>query len=102
MDNTGILEHLLKIEAEAAALVKDAQAEADKRIAEAEKQNRALFETRYQDGAAALEAEFQRETSGVREQYRNELAAYRGKMETIKTDAGRFSAELESLVAGES
>jgi len=100
MNNSGVLEHLLKIEAEAAALVTDAQAEADKRISEGEKQNRAVHEARYQEGAVALEAEYQQEVSAVRERCQNELSAFREKLETTETDTGRFSAALESLFAG--
>jgi len=100
MDNAGILEHLLKIEAEASALIVDAQAEADKRISDAEKKNRAVFELQYQTRSAEMEAEYQRETSKVRENYQKELSVFRDKMETIKTDQKRFFYELESLLTG--
>jgi len=101
MNDAGIIEHLLKIEADAAALVADAQTEADRRIGEGDKQNRALYETHYQNGAAAREAEYQQETEKIRERCRAELSDYRAKMETLETDTGRFSAVLESLFAGE-
>jgi len=100
MANT-ILVHLLKIESEAAALVSDAHAEADKRISEAEKQNRAAHETDYQNGAAALEAEFKREVGVVRERCQQKLSAFRAKLEATETDTQRFSAVLKSLFAGE-
>jgi len=43
MENEGALEHLLKIESDAAALVSDAQEEADRRVQESEKKNRENF-----------------------------------------------------------
>jgi vacuolar-type H+-ATPase subunit H len=55
MDDEDIVGHLLKIESEAAALVLDAQAEADRRLAEAEKRSRAAYEQQYQNGLALLE-----------------------------------------------
>ena len=47
MDNTEVLGHLLKIESEAAVLVNEAQAEADKRVTEAEKILRSGFDERF-------------------------------------------------------
>jgi F0F1-type ATP synthase membrane subunit b/b' len=40
-EDKDVLQHLLHLEAEASALVDDAQAEADRRVSEGEKQNRA-------------------------------------------------------------
>jgi vacuolar-type H+-ATPase subunit H len=58
MDNNEVLDHLLKIEAEAAALVDEAQAEADTRITEAEKQNRAAYDKRFIEENQRLEKSF--------------------------------------------
>lgn len=97
MGDEDILGHLLKIEGEAAALVYDAQAEADKRVAEAEKRNRALYEKQYQEGLTQLEAEYKKEIESVRENCKKELAAYREKLSTLSVDSGHFSAALESF-----
>jgi F0F1-type ATP synthase membrane subunit b/b' len=87
-----LLGHLLKIEAEAAALVDDAQAEADRRVTEGERQNRARYEERYGQEAAALEAEYTKEIAAVRENYEKELDAWRDSLAAIKTDMDGFSA----------
>ncbi|MDR0584987.1 MAG: hypothetical protein LBG57_11670 [Treponema sp.] len=100
MNDEEILGHLLKIEAEAAALVNDAQAEADRRVAEGEKQNRADYEERYRAEAERLEAEFQKEKDQVRDQYQKELEAYREKLNAINADTGRFAASLEGFLSG--
>jgi len=100
-NNPGVLDHLLTIEAEAAALVKDAQTEADKKITEAEKQNRAAFELRYQEKAAEQEGEFQRELQKARERCQTELSDYGKKMESVTPDITHFTAVLESLFSGE-
>lgn len=100
MNDEEILGHLLKIEAEAAALVNDAQAEADRRVAEGEKQNRADYEERYHAGAGRLEAELQKEKEQVKDQYQKELAAYREKLNAINADMGRFAASLEGFLSG--
>ena len=102
MENNAALGRLLKIESEAAALVSDARAEADKKISEAEKRNRAAYELRYQEGAAQCEAEFQREISAVRERCQKELSVFRDKMNSIIAHNDRFFAVLGSLFSGES
>ncbi|MDR2259009.1 MAG: hypothetical protein LBE14_07665, partial [Treponema sp.] len=68
-----LLTHLLKIEAEAAALVNEAQAEADRRAGEGEKTNRARYEEQYGRAAAALEAAYVRDIEGAKAAYTKEL-----------------------------
>ena len=101
MDNNEVLDHLLKIESKAAALVKDAQAEADRRIAEAEKQNREIYEERYQDELKKLESEFQKYKEQLRQQYQKEINAYREKISLINVDTNAFSVLLDRLIAEE-
>jgi hypothetical protein len=93
-----LLEHLLKIEAEAAALVDGAQAEVDRRAGEAERHNRALYEERYGRESAALEAAYQREVAGIKEYYNEELDAYRESLDRIKMDKERFSALMTAFL----
>jgi len=100
MTNADVLDHLLEIEAEAAALVNDANAEAEKRIAEAEKQNRTACETQYHNGAAAREEEFRQKTDALRETCSRKLAAFRGEIDSIKADTDSFSAVLDELFFG--
>jgi F0F1-type ATP synthase membrane subunit b/b' len=94
-----VLGHLLKIEAEASALVDDAQAEADRRVAEAEKRNRSRYDEGYGRRAAELEAAYSGEINQVRADYRNRVEEYRKSLEAISTDQGRFSALLDELLA---
>ncbi|MDR0450724.1 MAG: hypothetical protein LBH26_05625 [Treponema sp.] len=94
-----VLGHLLKIEAEASALVDDAQAETDRRVAEAEKQNRARYEEEYSRRAAELDAAYSGEIDQVRTDYRNQIEKYRKSLEAITTDQGGFSALLDKFLA---
>ncbi|MCL2270101.1 MAG: hypothetical protein FWC24_02030 [Treponema sp.] len=98
MDNDEILGHLLKIEAEASALVDDAQAEADRRILEAERQNHAAFGERYQREAERLENEFNAIKENARQRYQAELEAYKEKVSSIPVDVNRFCVLLDRLV----
>jgi hypothetical protein len=95
-----LLDHLLSIEGEAAILVDDAQAEVDHRIGEAERENRARYEERYNQEMEALEAAYHREIDGVKAYYEEELDAYRGSLDQIDRDRDRFSALLSALLAG--
>jgi vacuolar-type H+-ATPase subunit H len=101
MDNNEVLDHLLKIEAEAAALVNDAQAEADNRITEAEKQNRAAYDKRFVEENQRLEKGFLQSKELAREQFRKELETYKEKISSVHVNNDRFSSLLDSLVLGE-
>jgi len=100
MDNNEVLDHLLKIESEAAALVNDAQAKTDTRIAEAEKQNRAVYEERYQNELKKMEKEFQEHRERIQKKYREEMDAYREKISLANIDTNTFCTLLDRLIAG--
>ena len=101
MDNNEVLDHLLKIEAEAAALVKEAQAEADRRVTEAEKQNRAAYDKRFLEENQRLEKGFLQSKELARQDYQKELETYKEKISSIHVNNDRFSNLLDSLVLGE-
>ena len=101
MDKNDALCHLLKTESEAAALVIDAQAEADRRVEEAEKQNRASFEEHYKKALTKLENEFCILKEQTRRLYLEELAAYKETISSVNTDTNTFSALFDELIAGE-
>ena len=101
MDNNEVLDHLLKIESEAAALVKDAQTEADNRVTEAEKKNRAAFDKRYLEESQRLEQGFLQSKELAKQQYQKELETYKEKISSVKVNNDRFSNLLDSLVLGE-
>jgi F0F1-type ATP synthase membrane subunit b/b' len=98
LTDENVLGHLLKIEAEASALVDDAQAEADRRVAEAEKQNRSLYDHEYSRRAAELEAAYTGEITRIKADYRNRIEEYRKSLEALSADQGRFSALLDTFL----
>jgi F0F1-type ATP synthase membrane subunit b/b' len=100
-ENGNVLEHLLRIEAEATALVDEAQAEADRRVAEGEKQSRLRYEERYAMKAAEMEAAHNKEIGNIRERYERQLAAYRESLTAITADNNRFKAMVESFLKEE-
>ena len=99
MGNDNTLEHLLKIEAEAAALVKDAQAEADRRIHENEEKKRKIYEERFKVEAQKHESALRKEKEKVKEQYQQMLEDYRNGISNAKTDVEKFSALFNKYVA---
>jgi vacuolar-type H+-ATPase subunit H len=99
MDNDNTLEHLLKIEAEAAALVNDAQAEADRRIHENEEKNRKTYEERYKTEAQMRESALGKEKEKLKEQYQQMLEEYRNGISNAKTDMEKFSELFNRYVA---
>ena len=98
MEDHDVLQHLLNLDAKAAALVNDAQAEADRRIAEGEKQNRVRYDEIYTREAEALEASFTRNIAEVKEDYRKQLDLYREHLVTMPQNISAFSSLAEKLM----
>ncbi|MCL2043659.1 MAG: hypothetical protein FWG89_05910 [Treponema sp.] len=98
MDNNEVLDHLLKIESEAARFVNDAQADASTKMTEAEKYNRAVFEKRYREENEKFESNFAQSVELAQQRYRAELEAYNQKISSFETDVDGFSAMMDKLV----
>jgi len=99
MENKNTLDHLLQIEAKAAALVNDAQAEADTRIHESEEKNRAAYEERFRAEAQSLEASLKDEREKTRKEYQKALDEYQKEISGIKTNEDNFCALLNDCLA---
>ena len=98
MDDHEVLQHLLNLDAEAAALVNDAQTEADKRVAEGEKQNRSRYDEVYARDVESLEASYSQNIAAVKENYRKQLDVFRKSLETMPVDMNAFSSLAEKLL----
>jgi hypothetical protein len=93
-----LLRHLLDLETQAAALVDDAQAEADRRIAEGEKLCRSRYDEAYAAEVAALEAVYITETAAIKADYKRQLDTYREGLMTVPADRGAFSVLAEQFL----
>jgi regulator of protease activity HflC (stomatin/prohibitin superfamily) len=103
MENQEILQRLLEIESKASTLVDDAQAEADRRVSEGEKQNRARYDEQYSGEVAALEEAFSADIALARENYRKQLEEYGNSLKARLPDTKAFFSLAEKLlVFGES
>jgi F0F1-type ATP synthase membrane subunit b/b' len=101
MENENTLDHLLKIEAEAAALVNDAQAEADRRIHDNEEKMRAAYEERFKVEAQGREASLKIEKEKLKEQYQDAIDEYGKEISGINVDVERFTSLFNKYIAGE-
>ena len=97
MDDQEVLQHLLNLEAQASALVDDAQAEADRRVSEGEKQNRTRYDEVYTREVEILEGSHIKNVAAVKEEYRRQLEQYRESLKTMPLDTGAFSSLAEKL-----
>jgi hypothetical protein len=93
-----VLRHLLDVESGAQSLVDDAQAEADRRTAETEKQNRARYEEQYTKEAALLDSRYEVEIKAVKAEYDKLLDEYRLELEERRPDYGAFSCLLDDFL----
>jgi len=90
MANT-TLEHLLEIEAQAAAMVNDAQEEADRRVRENEEKNRLTFEERYKAEIQSREESLVDKRKKIQEHYKKTLDDYSAEVSCINVDEKKFS-----------
>jgi len=98
MDDHEVLQHLLSLENKSATLVDDAQTEADRRIAQAETENRKRYDEAYAAEAAIQEQTYTRSIEAVREDYRKQLELYCENLKAMPHNAGAFSALAEKLL----
>jgi hypothetical protein len=96
-----LLRHLLDLETEAAALVDDAQAEADRRVAEGEERGRSRYDEAYSAEVAALEAAYTAEIAAVKADYKQQLDVYREGLKAAPVDQAAFSALAERFLIRE-
>jgi vacuolar-type H+-ATPase subunit H len=99
IENSGTLEHLLKVEAEAAALVAEAQAEADRRLHDAEEKNRSSYEERYKAEVQKLEAFQKQEEEKCRQQYAKEIEDYKKELSSVTVDENKFFTLFNEYLA---
>ena len=93
------LDHLLKIEAEAASLVIDAKKEAERRLAENEEKNRYDFDDRLKKETDMLEASFKKENNIMENRYRQELDDYCKDISFVNIDIKGFACFLNKYLA---
>ncbi|MDR2398462.1 MAG: hypothetical protein LBD74_06855 [Spirochaetaceae bacterium] len=98
MNEQPVLHHLLQVETEAAALVDHAQAEADLRLAEGEKQNRRRYDERYSQELTSIDAEYAQKRAALEAAYRKELAGYQENLNAMTVYKERFSALVSALL----
>jgi len=101
MDNENTLDHLLKIEAEAAALVEDAQIEADRRIHENEEKNRVLLDELFKMEVEIREAFLKKEIEKTKIKYQQTLDEYKKEISGVSVDEKHFISLFNEFLAME-
>jgi len=98
MENVSTLDYLLQIETKAAAMVNDAQTEADRRMHESGAKNHAAYEERYKAEVQRLDKLFRENKENTKKQYLQTLEEYRNKISSIDVNVERFSALLNEYL----
>jgi hypothetical protein len=99
-EDSAVLRRLLEVEAEAAALVDKAQAEADKRLKACEEQNRTRHDEEYRRLMDGLEARYGERLEAARAEYRASLDEYRKSLDSMPFDTAAFSRLAGELLLG--
>ncbi len=98
MDESDILQHLLRVEQEATGLAVEAQIEADRRIAENERLSREKYQSIYSLRVGELDAEFSNRSNSVRLEYQSSLDAFRIELERKPLHPQDFTRTAEEFL----
>ncbi|MDR1931113.1 MAG: hypothetical protein LBQ44_10880 [Treponema sp.] len=98
MEDGEVLQHLLEIESKASALVDDAQAEADRRLKQAEEENRAFYDEQYRGLITELDGEYTEQIGAAKAEYKRTLDAYRLTLDAMPVNTEAFRALAFSLL----
>ena len=98
MENNSALDYLLKVEAEASAIVNETQEEADRRIRENEEKNRAVFDEQYKARFLKHQSDFKKAAEEIKIKYQTALDEYRVEISQIKADTREFANLLEEYL----
>ena len=98
MDEHAVLQHLLDMENKAAALVNNAETQAELKISEGEKQDKLHYDEIYDRELEALEAAYAKDYADEKEKYRKQLDVYRESFNTQPVNMKAFSLLAEKLL----
>lgn len=94
MDDQDILQHLLNVEREAAALTAEAQAEAEKRVIDRERAASESYASTYATRVAEFDQEFRLESERLAAEFEKRLEDYRSELARRPVFPDRFSATV--------
>ena len=97
---TDTLGHLIEIESKAAAMLMDAQTEADRRTAQARSQADADYKVQYEKLVTELESETDRHIRALQQQYDTTFDAYKAELAACTQDTSAFNGLLKNLLCG--
>ncbi len=100
MDGQDVIGHLMSVEREAASLLANAQAEADRRKAAATEEASKKFKDAYERIVASAEAGFARDKKAIDERRAQALSAYQATIEAIPLSPSSFNTYLDSVFSG--
>ncbi len=100
MIETDVIGHLIDVEHKAAALLLDAQTEADKRTGEAHKKADESFKNQYSKLIDDLESKFAKKTEELTASHETLISKYRDDLLLQKKDLVSFNSLLDNFLFG--
>ncbi len=92
-----VIAHLLKVEEEAAELIREAQDQSDKEISGAKAKAQKEYADLYETMASQMEADFNEKSQGVEQNHKTQIQEYKSQIEKTPKDAQAFDALLEKI-----
>ena len=89
--------HLLKVEEEAAELIRQAQEQSDKEISDAKTKAQKDYESQYETLASRMEDEFNKKTEDIEREHKTQIEEYKSQIEKTPKEVEAFGALLEKI-----
>ena len=96
---TDIISHLLSVEQEAAALLQEAQVEADRRVSAAKAEADATFKKEYAVLVKNIDAEYEAKRKETVQRCDTQLAEYKARLAALSVDTAAFNTLFASYIA---
>lgn len=100
MNETDVIGHLIQIESEAADMLLNAQAEADKRITEAKQKADNIYKEKYENLINELENTFNQQKKQIDEEIQIKFDSYKEKITSSNQDKRAINTKLQTYIFG--
>lgn len=100
MNETDVIGHLIQIESEAADMLLNAQAEADKRITEAKQKADNIYKEKYENLINELEDTYNQQKKQIDEEIQIKFDSYKEKVTSSNQDKRAINTKLQTYIFG--
>ena len=99
-EEINVINHLLAVEKESAALIDNAVKEADRRTTEAHNQANSQFKQKYDEIAASLQKEFEQTIENKKSEHSKQMNQFEAQLQSRERNYEAFNKALNGILGG--